>query len=74
MIPQAALAYGWIPFTIALVLAIIFATVYILWYRSVLTGEQSCFASFVAIVSLTITLLTSILVPGKQKWFQKCVW
>lgn len=67
MIPQAVLAYGWIPFSIALLLSVVFALTYVLWYRSVLTDEQSCFATFVAVVSLSITLLTSVLVPGKKK-------
>lgn len=63
MIPDSVLAAGWIPFVVVLVLALFFSTLYIFWFRSVLSNESSLFITLLAILTLTTTLLSSTLVP-----------
>ena len=62
-IPHSVLAAGWVPFTVMLLVAVVFSFVYVMWYRSVHSGERSFSATFISIISMTATLLTSILVP-----------
>ncbi|KAL8570663.1 hypothetical protein ACOMHN_039098 [Nucella lapillus] len=60
-IPSAVLAAGWIPFVVVLVLTLLFSGVYIRYYMSKYDKELS--STLTAIVALSVTLLTSDLVP-----------
>lgn len=60
-IPHEVLAYGWIPFTVVLVLIFIFSWFYIRFYQDHAQSEVS--STLTAIVALAITLLTTALVP-----------
>ena len=62
-IPVGVFASGWIPFVIVLFLCLVFAIGYIFWYRSENSSEMSKSATAVSIFALTVTLVTSILVP-----------
>lgn len=55
--------FGWIPFTICLVLCLMFSTLYVLWYRSALEGERCGMTTAVTILSMTVMLLSAALVP-----------
>lgn len=60
-IPSAVLAAGWIPFVIVLVLTLLFSAGYIRYYMSKYDKELS--STLTAILALSVTLLTSDLVP-----------
>ncbi|XP_031550447.1 probable lysosomal cobalamin transporter [Actinia tenebrosa] len=60
-IPHEVLAEGWIPFTVVVVMTIIFSWFYIRYYQDSSLSEVS--STITAIVALTIALLTSALVP-----------
>ncbi|CAH3196218.1 unnamed protein product [Porites evermanni] len=60
-IPHEVLAYGWIPFTVVLVLIFFFSWFYIRFYQDHAQSEVS--STLTAIVALAITLLTTALVP-----------
>ncbi|KAL9980898.1 hypothetical protein ACROYT_G009538 [Oculina patagonica] len=60
-IPQEVLAYGWIPFTVVVVLTFIFSWFYIRFYQDHAQSEVS--STLTGIVALAITLLTIALVP-----------
>lgn len=62
-LPHGVVAAGWIPFTAVTVLALIFSTLYVLWYRSSKEDEYAPGASAIAILGLCTTLLTLALVP-----------
>ncbi|PVD23009.1 hypothetical protein C0Q70_16270 [Pomacea canaliculata] len=55
------LAAGWIPFVVVLVLTLLFSAIYIRYYMSKYDSELS--TTLTAIFALTVTLLTSDLVP-----------
>ncbi len=57
------MAAGWIPFAVAAVLALVFSTSYILYFRSVTASERSVSATVVSVLALALTLITSSLVP-----------
>ncbi|TRY62684.1 hypothetical protein TCAL_04648 [Tigriopus californicus] len=56
-------ATGWIPFIVVFLLSLLFSTTYIMWFRSVLVNERSKSATFFSVLALTITLVSSALVP-----------
>ncbi|KAK3091500.1 hypothetical protein FSP39_020283 [Pinctada imbricata] len=60
-IPSAALAAGWIPFVITLVLILLFATAYVKYFISKYDGTIS--VTVAAIVAISVTLLTTALIP-----------
>ncbi|XP_020623548.1 probable lysosomal cobalamin transporter [Orbicella faveolata] len=60
-IPQEVLAYGWIPFTVVVVLTFIFSWFYIRFYQDHAQSEVS--STLTGILALAITLLTIALVP-----------
>lgn len=60
-IPHEVLAYGWIPFTVVVVLILIFSWFYIRFYQDHAQSEVS--STLTAIVALSVTLLTVALVP-----------
>ncbi|KAJ7373804.1 putative lysosomal cobalamin transporter [Desmophyllum pertusum] len=60
-IPHEVLAYGWIPFTVVVVLTFIFSWFYIRFYQDHAQSEVS--STLTGIVALAITLLTTALVP-----------
>lgn len=60
-IPQEVLAYGWIPFTVVVVLTFIFSWFYIRFYQDHAQSEVS--STLTGILALAITLLTTALVP-----------
>ena len=64
MVPQAVLASGWIPFLVVLGLALLFSTVYLAYYRSVVARERSLSSLLVSVLALALTLLSTILVPA----------
>lgn len=61
VIPHEVLVYGWIPFTVVVVLSFIFSWFYIRFYQDHAQSEVS--STLTAIVALAITLLTTALVP-----------
>lgn len=60
-IPHEMLAYGWIPFTVVVVLIFFFSWFYIRFYQDHSQTEVS--STLTAIFALTVTLLTTALVP-----------
>lgn len=60
-IPHEVLAYGWIPFTVVVVLIFFFSWFYIRFYQDHSQTEVS--STLTAIFALTVTLLTTALVP-----------
>ncbi|XP_005110319.1 probable lysosomal cobalamin transporter [Aplysia californica] len=60
-IPGAVVAAGWIPFMVVIVLTLLFSGFYVRYYMSKYDSEVS--TTITAIIALTITLLTSALVP-----------
>lgn len=60
-IPSSVLAAGWVPFVVVVVLVLIFSGIYIKYYMSKTESEWSTTIS--AIVALSITLLTTALIP-----------
>ncbi|KAK7100447.1 probable lysosomal cobalamin transporter [Littorina saxatilis] len=60
-IPSSVLAAGWIPFVVVLVLTLLFSAFYIRYYMSKYDSELS--STLTAIFALSVTLLTSDLVP-----------
>jgi LMBR1 domain-containing protein 1 len=60
-IPASVIASGWIPFVVVIVLTILFAGFYVRYFMSKYDSELSTTLS--AIFALTVTLLTSALVP-----------
>ncbi|XP_041357046.1 probable lysosomal cobalamin transporter [Gigantopelta aegis] len=60
-IPSAVLAAGWIPFVVVIVLTFLFSVAYVRYYMSKYDSEVS--STIAAILALTVTLLTSALVP-----------
>ncbi|XP_067677707.1 probable lysosomal cobalamin transporter [Haliotis asinina] len=60
-IPSAVLAAGWIPFVVVIVLTLLFSAIYIRYYMSKYDSELS--TTLATIFALTITLLTSAIVP-----------
>ncbi|KXJ15975.1 probable lysosomal cobalamin transporter [Exaiptasia diaphana] len=60
-IPHEVLAEGWIPFTVVLVMTLIFSWFYIRYYQDNSLSEVS--STITAIIALVIALLTSALVP-----------
>ena len=62
-VPHNVLAAGWIPFTVCTLICFFFSIVYILWYRSVRSGESSNVTTLVTIASLFFTLISAFLVP-----------
>ena len=67
MIPHVVLAACWSPLAVVLVLAVIFSALFVLWHRgaSSSSSSSSWLAPLVSVASLTATLLTAVLVPGK---------
>jgi hypothetical protein len=63
MVPASVAAAGWAPLAAAFVLALIFSAAFVLWHRSVHVGESHALSTTMATVGLTITLLSSVLVP-----------
>lgn len=61
IIPHEVLAYGWIPFTVVVVLTFVFSWFYIRFYQDHAQSEVS--STLTAIVALAVTLLTTALVP-----------
>lgn len=60
-IPHLVLAHGWIPFTIVMFVIFVFSWVYIRYYQDHSESEVS--TTVTAIIALTITLVTSAIVP-----------
>ncbi|CAG5116660.1 unnamed protein product [Candidula unifasciata] len=60
-IPAAVIAAGWIPFVVVLVLTLLFSGFYVRYFMSKYDSELS--TTLTAIFALTVTLLTSALVP-----------
>ncbi|KAK2562349.1 putative lysosomal cobalamin transporter [Acropora cervicornis] len=58
-IPHEVLAYGWIPFTVVVVLIFFFSWFYIRFYQDHSQTEVS--STLTAIFALTVTLLTTAL-------------
>lgn len=60
-IPSAALAAGWIPFVVTLVLILLFSGAYVKYFISKRDGTLSTTLS--SVVALSVTLLTTALIP-----------
>ncbi|XP_061181759.1 probable lysosomal cobalamin transporter [Saccostrea echinata] len=60
-IPSAALAAGWIPFVVTLVLILLFSGAYVKYFISKRDGTISSTLS--SVVALSVTLLTTALIP-----------
>jgi len=62
-VPAAVAAAGWAPLVVALAAALAFSAAFVLWHRSVRAGESHALSTTVATLGLTVTLLSSVLVP-----------
>ncbi|GFN89415.1 lmbr1 domain containing 1 [Plakobranchus ocellatus] len=60
-IPGSVIAAGWIPFVVVLVLTVLFSTFYVRYFMHKYDSEIAI--TVTAIIALTLTLLTSALVP-----------
>lgn len=63
VVPGFVMAAGFVPFAVVAVLSMIISTVYILYFRSVNSNERSSTGTAIAVLALSLTLITSALVP-----------
>ena len=63
VVPGFVMAAGFVPFAVVAVLSMIISTVYILYFRSVNSNERSTAGTAIAVLALSLTLITSALVP-----------
>ena len=62
-VPAALMWTSWVPLVVAAALILAFCTVYVMYYKSVLSGEQSSVASAAATLALAVTLVATAIVP-----------
>ncbi|XP_028406355.1 probable lysosomal cobalamin transporter [Dendronephthya gigantea] len=60
-IPHLVLIHGWIPFVVVIFVIFVFSWIYVRYYQDHLESELS--TTITSIIALTITLVTSALVP-----------
>jgi len=62
-LPHSVIAAGWIPFIIVSALVLMISTLFVLWYRSSRPTERAPGSSVIAVLGLSLALITSLLVP-----------
>lgn len=62
-LPHSVIAAGWIPFTIVSLLALFISSLFVLWNRSSRSQHRAPGSSAIAVLGLSLALMTSLLVP-----------
>jgi len=62
-LPHSVVAAGWVPFTLVSLLTLLLSTLFVLWNRSSRPQDKSPGSSAIAVLGLTLALMTSLLVP-----------
>ena len=64
VVPSALLWSSWVPLLVSALLILAFCSVFVMYYKSVLAGEQSTTASAAATLALAVALVAAFIVPG----------